>query len=652
MTSQSIESEIQESMAPVKQPFLCGVYTFFLRHITALYYLNPSPLTWQNAQQFCSIHCNSSLATVSDQADYDEIDHLISIQNDSLYTPIFDGIWIGNDECIQFDINSNIYSDSCNQVKPFLCQNCSWNRLTKYVISQQLYNYTDGQQFCAATYNTKVADLSNDDSEAQLLCDLHSSQADGCWVSMDYAAVDGSVIDNSNCAELVSDFVNNSDFRSFNDTDCSAQLPVICNARNEFCDSSEWREANGDWTWNEDECTVSSPHYEDLANLFKGTSIKLDRFAAYEWNAMVVEHTFFIDMLFGSEPRTVIVFNINHGSNIVAGIDFRNNETRSFLLNPSGNSSITQRINDFGDGYQVDMQYVLKVMLSGEGVMSLYVNEKMYLSVDLNDRSNGTKWLPLNYHIEAIKIKNSQIWTHSESLFINGEKMPHIYTAEPSMDPSIDPTTKPTSEPSVVTLSPSSDPTISPTYYPTIDPILEPSDIPTGVPSVNPSVFPTSVPSRSPTKSPTSYPTDYPSLEPTVIPTYAQSQHPSISPLEITAHSPMESPTSHPTNYPSLEPTSHPSLFQRDSGRIEDDTDTFLSADKKGMEITEWIVIAMVAILLIITGLISVRMHSKKLQHRKIEQMVQHHEDLHPAGVSMKDTVEIVLNPVPSHVSK
>ena len=184
------------------------------------YYLSPNTFLFPNAEAFCINVCDSHLASVHSADDHNDIvdlvrDHPIDIKT------VSSGCWIGLTDDItdlQFywtdgtdfnwgtNINGGQYpwadgepnpsteqyqvqiytesigqpnkyyewdDESYDQPHPFICNDCKWNVLNKYIFYNNIdnvlaKNFNDAQATCNSLFGTSLASIHND-AEQQYL---------------------------------------------------------------------------------------------------------------------------------------------------------------------------------------------------------------------------------------------------------------------------------------------------------------------------------------------------------------------------------------------------------------------------------------------------------------------------------------------------
>ena len=194
------------------------------------YYVSYNKLSWFNAETFCQSYCSSHLASIHDISDHNEIINLLENEN----------VWIGLTDATAsyswtdssaFDYGSNIsggvypwntdepnpsissgnnhiqmgcslnnetcpfmsIDDSDNDIEEmFVCNDCPWNTLTKYVVANDRKSNQGGDgnanSQCKASFGTSLASIhsASDNEEAVFLCITGADMKndDQCWIGL------------------------------------------------------------------------------------------------------------------------------------------------------------------------------------------------------------------------------------------------------------------------------------------------------------------------------------------------------------------------------------------------------------------------------------------------------------------------------------
>ena len=204
---------------------------WLLAIITNSYHLSLNSLNQPQAEQYCIDHCNSHLASIHSDEDYESIVNLIqrTITSDNtidgvdtdvyvgLFRPNSSSPWqwmdgsafdyngstssyawdLGEDNCIVIEGASDSEPYRLNDAECdlddqiFICNDC-YGLITKYAAIDDGERSQDEQsQKCLSMFNTSLASIRSDDwqydnEEAQLLCNLVNDQPElanqNCWI--------------------------------------------------------------------------------------------------------------------------------------------------------------------------------------------------------------------------------------------------------------------------------------------------------------------------------------------------------------------------------------------------------------------------------------------------------------------------------------
>eukprot|EP01084_Bolivina_argentea_P227535 384279_1 len=317
---------------------------------------------WLDAELFCKNYCNSHLASLHNQTD--ENNAIEIIMNDSILnnSVIFTkDIWIG----LYFDTNQSnyIWTDqtefaykydklngttdyvqmSCNNQQQqdrcpwytiskaleteqmFLCNDCAWNILTKYIFmgtdkdEPNLQGTGKANTLCNDELSTTLASIHSDIdmNEVSYLSKI-SKVTDGVWIgltdhinfdgieSLKYSFLDGTTWDygtnitgsvwpwdtgepgaggsGRDCVQIAPDLNY-----GWKDKACSYQRKIICNKPTDLCYPNKWNIVAGIWTfsnsnWN---CDVINTHNTSL-NISKIVSDVSDK----QWSHLSLEYMY------------------------------------------------------------------------------------------------------------------------------------------------------------------------------------------------------------------------------------------------------------------------------------------------------------------------------------------------------------------------
>ncbi len=195
--------------------------------------------------------------------------------------------------------------------KAFVCNECQWNVLTKYVITQGDAN----EMWCEDSFGTSFASIHSDadNTEFKLLSDLFTYDGIGSYIGLDrlnetaqYSWIDGTTFDYLNGFNdtIWEDYI-------FNETDncvitnndewepieCDQSYSLICHTpNNKLCQKHNWiTDDVSDWIWTNDsdaisDCSVYNPIPTGTTTLTNTVDVK-DRL----WTKLSLEYVFTVE---------------------------------------------------------------------------------------------------------------------------------------------------------------------------------------------------------------------------------------------------------------------------------------------------------------------------------------------------------------------
>jgi len=260
-------------------------------HALDAYHLSLSPLSWPSARDYCHSICNSALATVQSQSDYEAIVRLI---DDSPF--IFTEVWIGlfhnssssrwqfsdgtpfqsteiSPLSLPLDSPLNVASSGFIAIEAtkhnewinreysdrfhFACNHCSAPP-PKYVALHGHAPFTAANARCRDLFGTELAALHSDTDLLQALRTCQGvtsglSEGDGCWIGLDYDSSSGHVqwVDGTDrdYGEIVveGECLQMDTHPLWSGAQCSAKSPAgfLCNAPSSICTASQWFAVSG-----------------------------------------------------------------------------------------------------------------------------------------------------------------------------------------------------------------------------------------------------------------------------------------------------------------------------------------------------------------------------------------------------------------------
>ena len=167
----------------------------------------------------------------------------------------------------------------------------------------------------------------------------------------------------------------------------------------------------------------------------------------------------------GDQQRTFIEVDQNPSTLVNYGMDYIIDET----------------------GY-VFLEMIVRLDTLGRLTAKLYRGNQEY---DLNiNYVELSSYLPTEYYIQDVGIKNYNMGTTCKAFFINGGISPYVPTEAPTSVPTDVPSIEPTESPS----NPSNPPSLIPTTFPSKIPSDQPSNQPSSTPSISPNTDPSTAP--------------------------------------------------------------------------------------------------------------------------------------------------------------
>eukprot|EP01084_Bolivina_argentea_P068346 124419_1 len=500
----------------------------------SIYHFSYTPLTWNNAELYCQQHCASTLASIHTIYDLAFISELLSNNTFATNRNLWIGLYknasgnyrwsdntsfdFGSNEIISttnnnyFALNyddstdsytfNNINSDTTQQM--FLCNECEWDVLSKYVYipSTTQQSAELAETTCNNIYGTSLASIHSisDNNNIKLLSELSDDQNDGTYIGL-----------NDKISENIYQWNDNSTFNyihnnitNINNEDCVylnkitgdwisivCSLPhdysIICNAMNRFCDADGWDiDVPSQWIFSPNACDVYN-----AGNIADTFTMRRFLVRSYQYTKLYVEYTWKMDLNSpykganqNEQSFSGLVINIMDSNTtdenaetvpFYVGVQLMNGKIFLFFRNKDRLPEITRSDDLTG---LIDLNQDINLQIKFE-------NHTFFLTLNENSTYMSPQYvksqIPLDYYVRGISVQNSKISSWSKSLLYNGwSNKSYIYTLNPTSDPTYNPTQIPTKNPNTP------NPTQTPTKYPSQSPIII-----TGDPSKQPTISPT-----------------------------------------------------------------------------------------------------------------------------------------------------------------
>ena len=560
--------------------------TLFAQSINA-YYISLNSLEWDQAKEYCQTHCNSDLATISNQQDYDTILQLINITLDDINfnNPPFFYIGLREIETDQWewsDTSSFIFgndisggkgpwgdnqpssgscaalhketyewiSSSCTNGKNdnnnnnylYICNDC-YGEINKNVFLDFTPSpFSSQESKCNSYFQTSLASYhsSRDINESALLQELQSEQNNPGWqntqsfigLNDDYTWIDGTTYDYG--SNIVGSFPwkpnepNNNVCFYMEDGLLIGEGSCVaqfafCNAPSQICYQDRFTTTSGSFLWSTAPCQVKT----DYPTIQNGIAIINNQRWYNNNHNLVIEYMFSMTLAATINGSAGLIFHFNTTCKhyLYIGVVL---ETQQLVANEVYNDIETELKSwNLNKAFLTDTFYLLRI--------ELIDGKKFRISINNEQEAGNYNPAPIYGEFDMgnsgispyIGIRNYRSKIIAKSLFISGDM---IFETNPNpqqwFTQCITPTPQPTLPP--VTANPI---TMTPTT----------SNPTSSTPTTN---YPTTqIPTTSAptTSAPT---TSAPTTSAPTINTGNPSREPSISPTAkpIDSNQPTESP--------------------------------------------------------------------------------------------------------------
>eukprot|EP01083_Nonionella_stella_P240551 840838_1 len=526
------------------------------------FYVSLNPLPWDKAEEYCLTHCNSHLASIHDDGEYQELITLIQYVTDE--DPLAE-IWIGakgpnwdwsDQTLITFgeDTQGGIYpwaitepsgGNRCARIKAssyewadascttsgvfFACNDC-YGALNKYIMTTApKADYSTMSASCSTLYRTQLMSMhsTRDFEESSLLCEMNAdanNDAGDCyiglkWISNAYVWADDTVFDYGTNYNLnpwedtpsssEKPCVHYTNAYRLSDESCATDFYGICNAPSDICEENRWTVISEWSNWIFDALSACQ-----MTNYFEGI-IMINEKRYNEGSAVLIELIYTMDRLWTGGANAGFVWHVDTSCGMYYYIGMDENNLLFIATVEDDNVQYIHQTTVSGS-YQTGTLYTLRVQITASNTFTVSVNNVLYLQ----NRAGITEFDHIDTNNGYIGIKHSHSSITVHSLFTSGDividnsqnPLDWFRLCTPTKSPTKSPTPKPTPRP---TPNPTKKPTPKPTTNPTPKPTPKPTFNPTPKPTNSPSKSPTPNPTKNPTKSPTLYPTQSPTRHPT-----------------------------------------------------------------------------------------------------------------------------------------
>eukprot|EP01084_Bolivina_argentea_P172332 298525_1 len=396
------------------------------------YYLSPNRYDWIQAQQFCINHCNSSLASIHNT---DDIKLINTIANKSYTYPSFGNknIWIGLNaskwiDTTPFDFSNLPWNDSSdifgcaaytlsnitneyvliNQhysiASRVLCNHCD-AILNKYIFNNiHLSNFSSAETHCQSELQTHLASIHSlrDQYEIQTILTTANIARD-VYMGLSDAITDWIFLWNDNTTfdfgktfyitPWKGDEPNNSgnqetcvllwqdDSWNWNDAECAALNPFVCNLRSQLCDDkyTSWNIIKGNINPYTCDSFVINDFHGFISNKQWVNNNKI----------LVIDYLFAVHNVSASINHTmvgVVLYNFNSSHDYyVFGILKTVNDWNVFLAKNIDHEFNYILLSSIFDSFNYSVYYTLKIEIKNGNSFKIMINNVTLTHVEQND---------------------------------------------------------------------------------------------------------------------------------------------------------------------------------------------------------------------------------------------------------------------------
>eukprot|EP01083_Nonionella_stella_P148038 467984_1 len=481
------------------------------------YWLSENKFNWKNAEKYCQSRCNSHLASIHTNTEWQQVHNLMKYRIQYIGPQIGD-VWIGlnrsredtdiwewtDDSPFNFgnDTSGGVYPwDSrgepgdveicvhirsytpfvwndrdCGDKCRFLCTSCT-GKLDKYILNQQSVNYDTALASCETEFGTSLASVHNDDDHdsSTTLVAIHDEE--DAWIGLnaigntDWHWTDDTPFDYGDTLYAnpwkdtepsggSEECVRISITKLWYDMLCSNPFWFVCQKPSELCYHDQWTVFDGNAL--SGGCSVQMNGNQTVV-------LSSKRWNDAHW-PLFIEYTFAIQSIVSVDAQVGIILLQNEDvcDGLFIGIDVDD------IPNVISNRFYRFKIEldfDFNETLIIWTGSVDDVIiLSGSFPKT---NTYRYLGIQ-NKRTN--------LMAKTFYISGDAEYQFNETLY----ECTDDPTLHPSNVPSNQPTNKPSNVPTMHTVNPTESPSNVPSTHPSDVPSTQPSNFPSDFPSVAP----------------------------------------------------------------------------------------------------------------------------------------------------------------------
>eukprot|EP01083_Nonionella_stella_P181506 650432_1 len=502
------------------------------------YWLSENKFNWKNAEKYCQSRCNSHLASIHTNTEWQQVHNLMKYRIQYIGPQIGD-VWIGlnrsredtdiwewtDDSPFNFgnDTSGGVYPwDSrgepgeaeicvhirsytpfawngrdCGDKYRFLCTSCT-GKLDKYILNQQAVHYDTALTSCETEFNTSLASVHNDDdhdSSATLVA-IHDEE--DAWIGLnaigntDWHWTDDTPFDygstlNEDPWKDMQPSGGDEECTRIRFTDklwydmrCDYPFWFVCQKPSELCYHDQWTVFDGNAL--SGGCSVQMNGNQTVV-------LSSKRWNDAHW-PLFIEYTFAIQSTQSVDAQVGIILLQNEDvcDGLFIGIDVDD------IPNVISNRFYRFKIELDVDGSETLIGWVLNI----DDVYSMggsFPKTNTYRYIGIHNKRT-------NLIAKTFYISGSAEYNFTETIYQS--QCTHYPMINPTAAPSTSlPSSQPSNIPTIYTANPTETPSDLPTVNPTKTPLILQSTAPTIQPSIVPIVQPSSMPVLQPGSNPT-----------------------------------------------------------------------------------------------------------------------------------------------------